>query len=172
MIKLPESLIQKFIFSLVLPCVMIICGCGYHFLGTGALPDDITQVYVRMLENQTREIGLENRMTDELIVTLSRGNTVISKSEDAADAILSGVITKMQDNTVSRTQQERRITMWVDLKLTAGGGKVIWAGRGISDNRIYTTVSGSGSAETRESAIRSLCERISQMAYQRMTNDF
>lgn len=170
--KSRNTLIQISIFPISLLYATMILGCGYHFLGTGTLPDNITKVYVRMLENQTREIGLENSMTDELIVTFSRGNAVISKSENAADAILSGVIKRMQDNTVSRTQQERRITIWVDLKLTDSNGKTVWAGSGISDSRIYTTVSGSGSAETRENAIRLLCERVAQMAYQRMTNDF
>lgn len=156
----------------VLLCLVTLSGCGYHFVGTGKLPENIESVYIRKLENQTRETGLENQLTDQLIVAFSRGNAVVSKNEDTADAVLSGVITRMNEGTVSKTQQERRITVWVDLTLKAGEGKTVWTGKGISDSRIYTTGSGSGSSETREESVRLMCEKVAEVAYQRMTNDF
>ncbi len=167
MIKKKNSL---FVFPLLLALTI---GCGYKFLGTGKLPDNITRICIIMLENQTPETGFANRVTDALIAEFSRGNVSVLRDKDRADAILTGVITKMREETVARTQ-ERQITVWVDLKLTAEDGKVVWFERGISENSLYTTTNATntGITETREDALESLSMRIAQMAYQRLTDDF
>ncbi len=164
---MPIKNIHLFILLLFLALTF---GCGYRFLGTGRLPDNIERICIIMLENQTPETGFENRITDALIAEFSRGNISVLRDRNRADATLTGVITKMREETIARSQ-ERQITAWVDLKLIAEDGKVVWSGKGISENRIYTATS-TGITETREDVLETLSKRIAQIVYQRLTDDF
>ena len=54
-------------------CVgLIIASCSYRFTGGGDLPEKVKSVYVKTLENQTSETGIENFLTDDIIYEFTR----------------------------------------------------------------------------------------------------
>ena len=156
----------------------LLAGCGYGFAGGGGPPKGLDTIFVRLIENQTAEIGAEIILTDQLkneFIRKYRGEVV---PEDQADGILSGRITQVRSWTVARRSAqaslEKRVAVTVDLTLKNQAGEVVWFTRGMSGSEVYT-VSQTDSALTesnKRQAIELVCLRLGEEAYYRMTDDF
>jgi hypothetical protein len=71
-------------------------GCGYTLVGSGKsiLPPEMKTVYVTTLVNETPVVGVEQRLTDAIILELSARRRLKPVADaGAADAELSGRVT-------------------------------------------------------------------------------
>ncbi len=64
---------------------------------TGAVPSHLKTVAVPLLQNQTAEYGVAERITDEVISRLQRDNTLKIADPSTADAVLRGSLMRVED---------------------------------------------------------------------------
>ena len=167
---------QRTVWILVGLCV-IVSGCGYRFVGGGSFPGGIQTVFVEILENKTAEVGVENTFTNDLIYEITRTGSVKLASKDKAQGTLTGVITQISNETVSRRDQkeaaERRLTVYVDLQLKAADGRVAWSGNSIAANETYPVDPLKQQTEKNKSeAFDLLSKRLAEVINNRLTSDF
>jgi hypothetical protein len=73
-----------------------VCSCGnYSF--TGAVPGDIKSIAIPLFENQTAEFGIQETITDALVAGFQREGILRIVDEARADAILHGIIMRIDD---------------------------------------------------------------------------
>lgn len=164
---------KAWFFFLVL--TMMIWGCGYRFTGGGDFPFKVKSIFVPVFENRSAETGIETLITNDFIYELTRSSNVSVVEKEIADAVLWGVLTSLSTQTVSRsgtqTPLERRVRLYLDLKLTDRQGKVLWATRGFSDDESYEVSSDKFSTEQRkQTAIKTLSKRMAEMIYYQLTD--
>ena len=157
---------------------LLLCGCGYGFAGGGGPPKGLNTIFVRLIENQTAEIGAEIILTDQLkneFIRKYKGEIV---AEEQAEGILSGKITEVRSWTIARRSAqsplEKRVSVTIDLTLKNKAGDVVWFTRGMRGSEAYS-VSQSDKALTesnKRQAIELICLRLGEDAYYRMTDDF
>jgi outer membrane lipopolysaccharide assembly protein LptE/RlpB len=168
---------NKFI-RLTIFLIVALAGCGYRFSGSGTFPAGVNHVFVKVLENETSESGIETTVTSNLIneFTLREKETFVGNI-DEADSILSGAVSRIAFYTISAkgkdSAQERRVTVWVSLKLTDKNGSVIWAAKDLSDNEAYRVVEDKNVTErNKRVAIGLASRRIAERALNRLTDNF
>ena len=83
--------------------VSLLFSCGYQFAGMGKMPGGAKTIYVTMLKNNTNETGLERIVTNAIINEFSRSGISMSKDQDKADAVLSGVVASVYTETIARS---------------------------------------------------------------------
>lgn len=154
---------------------IMIWGCGYRFTGGGDFPFKVKSVFVPVFENRTSEVGIETMITNDFIYEFTRSSTVSVVEKETADAVLWGAITALSTQTVSRsgtqTPLERRVRLYLDLKLTDTQGKVLWATRGFSDDESYEVSRDKFSTEQRKrAAIKTLSKRMAEMVHYQLTD--
>lgn len=156
----------------------IASSCGYRFPGGGNLPAGVNRIFVTTLENRTRESGMETIITNDLILQLVQNQKeAVASRRDEADAVLSGVVESIRNETVVRATErialERRVTISVSLKLITPEGDVIWYGNGISENETYKVADDEMRTEAnKKAAISVASKRLSERVYDRLTGDF
>lgn len=165
-------------FTALLALSVSIIGCGYGFAGGGGPPQGLETIFIRLIENQTAEIGAEITLTDQLkneFIRKYKGEIV---AEERAQGILSGRITNVRTWTIARRNAqsplEKRVSVTIDLTLKNQAGEVVWFTRGMSGTEDYA-VSQSDKALTesnKRQAINLVCLRLGEEAYYRMTDDF
>jgi len=104
----PKNLRPIWIVSLlpVLATGVILAGCmRYSF--SGAVPSHLKTVAVPLVENQTAEYGVAEKITDEVVSRIQQDNTLKIADENAADAVLRGTLVRVDDvpYTYSETGQ-------------------------------------------------------------------
>ncbi|HEX6865353.1 MAG TPA: LPS assembly lipoprotein LptE [Thermoanaerobaculia bacterium] len=115
--------------------LLSLTGCGYALVGRASsnVPDDIREVYVRPLVNQTQRTQVEQALTRaiaEEMVTRNRFSVV--GSADAADAELSGTVVGFDVRPVTfdasgrATQYEIVVVAQIAFK-RVGSEDVIWS---------------------------------------------
>ena len=115
---------------------VLLIGCGYGFAGGGGPPKGLNTIFIRLIENQTAEVGAEIVLTDQLkneYIRKYKGEIV---SEDQAEGTLSGRITAIRSWTIARRNAqsplEKRVSVTIDLTLKNQSGEVVWFTRGMS----------------------------------------
>ena len=156
---------------------LFVAGCGYRFVGGGSFPGGINSVFVKILENRSAEVGVENTFTNDLIYEITRTGDIKLVSQDRAEGILSGVITQISTETVSRRDlkeaAERRLTVFVDLNLTDRTGKTVWSGNSIAANETYPVDTSKEQTEkNKRDAFDELSKRLAEVIKNRLTSDF
>ena len=159
--------------------IFALFSCGYRFAGSGGFPEGVEYVFIEVFENRTSQTGIERIVTNQLVFefTRQRESSLVS-SPGKADAILKGVISSINTNTISRVKtelaSEREVIMTVNLKLIKqDGGEVIWAANGISDRQAYDVADDKLITDQNEdNAIARLSERLSERIFSRLTDDF
>ncbi len=155
--------------------IVCLSGCGYRFSGGGGLPFGITKVFVPMFHNLTSEPGIERIVTNDFIYEFTRSGKVDVVEKEAADGIFLGTIVGLSTETVARSGSqaplERRVRLYVDLKLIDRDGNELWAVRRISDDETYEVLSEKLATERLElGAIKRLSKRMAEMVYNRVTD--
>ena len=156
---------------------LMVSGCGYRFVGGGSFPGGIKTVFVEIFENRTAEVGVENTFTNDLIYEITRTGSVKLSSQSRAQGVLTGAITQISNETVSRRDQkeaaERRLTVFVDLQLKASDGRVVWSGNSIAANETYPVDALKQQTEKNKSdAFEALSKRLAEVINNRLTSDF
>ena len=151
--------------------------CGYHFAGTGNLPANIKTIAIEVLKNRTNEVGVENRFTNDIIYEITRNEKVTLTNSKRAEAILSGVIKSVEDDTIAHTEaytsEQRRIEFVFDLTLKNKEGVTIWSAIDIYSNETYDVSDDrTVTDQNQDEAITKLSERFAEKVYGRLTEDF
>ncbi len=125
-------------------CRLIICliclisfslsiGCGYQMMRSfPSWPENVRNVYVKTIQNQTKEPGLEAIITDALIREFWRWGKVKVVNRPEAEAVLSGKITNyIADRPLSfdqdRNIREYELSIRVNIQLKElSTGKIFW----------------------------------------------
>ena len=165
--------------SLIVILTTVLCwACGYRFAEQGGFPGDNERLFVKVLENQTQETGVENIITAELLNELTLRKTYyLANGTTDADVVLSGVVKGVHTRTISVNQptiaNERRVTVLIDLRLTDTDGNIVWAAREISDFEAYLVdLNPEITDVNRRTAIRVLSRRIAEKVVNRFSDDF
>ncbi len=164
--------------SLALAVLVVLLGCGYHLKGMGLnAPPGVNTIAVTVLENKTAESGIETRFTSDLTYEFTRSKILQVVDRDKADAVLSGVIVSLQEDTISYTasydSNERRVTITLDLALKGTDGRVIWSRRALSDREAFKVASDRlATARNRRAAIEVMSERLAERVHNAIFQDF
>jgi hypothetical protein len=180
---LPSFAFGEFIGRMIRMVVVVAClvpftSCGYRFADSQGLPQGIERLFIQLLDNKTTEPGIDIVITNELKNEFIRKYRGVLVDREAAEAILSGAVVGIRTETVARrgalTALERSVSMTIDLKLNTSGNERIWFAKGITGSDTYTVVS--GDKETTEwnkrKIIQDLAERIAEISFYRLTDDF
>lgn len=164
--------------SIVLAVLVVMVGCGYQLKGMGlTAPPGVHTIAVTVLENRTSESGIETRFTSHLAYEFTRSKIVQVVGRDTADAVLSGIIVSLQEDTISHTasydSDERRVTMTLNLALKGTDGKVIWSRRQLSDREAFKVASDKLATErNKKAAIEVISERLAERVHNAIFQDF
>lgn len=170
---------QAKIKSAITVLIMLFCGCGYHFAGSGSYPAGVSKIFVTMLENRSAETGVESTFTNDLIYEFTRNRKEsLAQDRSAADGILTGTIVRLAVENVSRssvsTAVERRVTGTLNLRLESPDGQVVWASGNLVERQAYDVVDGDKTAtdQNKSDAIAVLSKKMAESAFNRLTDDF
>lgn len=82
---------------LLLAATVLIAGCNYGFRGGGGFPSHVNTVYIAPFENRTDRFDLEQQIFRQLTEQLPRSLGLRLGSEQSADAIVRGSISRYED---------------------------------------------------------------------------
>ena len=163
---------------ILVACLLSFTSCGYRFAGNETLPRGIERLFIQLLDNKTTEPGIDVVVTNELKNEFIRKHRGVLVDREAAEAILSGAVVGIRTETVARrgalTALERGVSMTIDLKLKTPGNERIWFAKGITRNDTYSVVSGDKETteQNKRKALKDLAERIAEISFYRLTDDF
>lgn len=167
------------LYTLLLICLIAaLSACGYRFAGSGSLPGGIQRLYVPTLENRSADTGIETIVTNALVEEISRNQSQLATTGEAADGTLVGTVTRIATTTVSRsgeqTAAERRVEIQVHLRLEDGDGKEIRRIDQLRADSVYDVIDGDDGATeaNRQEALDEAARTLAEKAYQRLTEDF
>ncbi len=146
--------------------------------GRGTLPGGIQTIALQLLENRSSETGAETLVTNALINEFNRRRRGSVASAGQADAILRGTIDSITRDTIARqgsnAAAERRVRATVALQLTDKNGKILWERSGMQAQQAYLVDQESEQATeyNRRQAISELSQRIAEIVYGSMTDNF
>jgi outer membrane lipopolysaccharide assembly protein LptE/RlpB len=164
--------------GLALAVLLVLAGCGYQLKGMGlTAPPGVHTIAVTVLENRTAESGIETRFTSDLAYEFTRSKIVQVVDKDKADAVLSGIVLALREDTVSHTARyesdERRVTVTLDLALKGVDGKLIWSRRGLSDREAFKVSSDKLATErNRRAAIYVMSKRLAEKVHDAIFQNF
>jgi len=156
---------------------IITASCGYRFSGSGDLPSGVESVCIKILKNTTRETGVENIITNDIIYEFTRNKREVLTHSNKADAVLAGKIKSINIGTISHrgeyTTLERRVSVNLDLELTGRDNNVLWLGKGVSDSATYYVADDKMTTENnKHKAIEELSKRLAEKVYNSLTDNF
>jgi outer membrane lipopolysaccharide assembly protein LptE/RlpB len=132
-------------------------GCGYALVGrSSTLPATVRVIRFETLVNQTRRVGVEQRLSHEITRELStRGRFSVQTEAEGADAALTGAVSSFDlfpvafDEAGRALEYQVRITARVALK-TLPEEKVLWENPAYAFNESYTFSASAASYIDRE----------------------
>lgn len=167
------------LFGALLICMLaVLNACGYRFTGGGSLPGGIQRLYIPTLENRSAETGIETIVTNALVEEVSRNQSQLAATAEAADGTLVGAVTRIATTTVSRsgeqTAAERRVEIQVDLRLENAAAQEIRRIDQLRAVRVYDVIDGDDAATeaNRQEALSEAAQTLAERVYQRLTEDF
>jgi len=95
----------KLIFLLPLFGIILVLSCGYYSL-KGSLPPHLETVAIPLFDNRTPEFGITETLTDAVIDEFIRDGSLKIIDRSAADVLITGSITSVNDRAGAFDQQE------------------------------------------------------------------
>ena len=86
--------------------LFLFSGCGIYSFSGSSLPPHIKTVSIPLFEDQTSEFGLDQQITDELIMVVTQDNTLKIAGLRGADSFIKGEITQVLDRAGQYDEQE------------------------------------------------------------------
>ena len=168
---------MKSILATILLICLLLPACGYRFSGGGSLPGEAGTISVSMLQNRTSEVGIQAKLTSDIVYEVTRRDSSRMVKPENADAVLSGIVKMVQDfdiaHTGTSTASQRRVTITVDMKLERPDGTLLWSRNGLSGNEAYNVaVDRTRTEVNRQSAVAKLSKRMAEVIYKSITDDF
>jgi outer membrane lipopolysaccharide assembly protein LptE/RlpB len=87
--------------------VLLMAGCGPYSTSSGRVDESRSRIAVPYLDNITAQPGLGVELTDLIVHALQEDNTLKVVSEEAANGILEGRVTRYNRRQVSTTNSLR-----------------------------------------------------------------
>ncbi len=155
---------KKIWLGLLIIFTLLFLGSCVKYSFKGALPSYLKTIYIPLFDDQTAWPGLQEEMTNKVIDTFIRDNTLkVVDSEENADLILKGKILSINEERAAITQQEtvKEVKLWVNVQvecLNTHTNKPLWK----DQVRNFGLISGAGTLEERNAAISSAVDEIVQ----------
>ncbi len=118
---------------LLIVVLVVASGCGYHFVGGDLqLPEDVHSIGVGNILNHTTEHGLEKTLGFAIEREIHiRGHYRLEQDADHADAVLSGLIKRLDRRPVAYDEKDQAViyelALVVDLNLVRkSDNKTLW----------------------------------------------
>ena len=107
-------------FLLMVCLTLLTMQCGFYSFSGSTLPPHIKTVAVPLFEDKTAEFGIDQQMTDALIEAIIMDNTLQIADMKDANALLTGIITKVEERAGSYSQDEEAsdFNIYVSVKIT------------------------------------------------------
>ena len=156
----------------------VLAACGYQLKDTGlAAPEGVHTLAIPVFENRTAETGLETVFSRNLAHEFTRSKVLRLVDKDGADAVLSGIVKSMNDQTISYDSDfesaERRVTIELAVTCMRKDGRVLWSDDALSDLEAYKVAESKELTEkSRRKAIEIISERLAERIHNRMLEDF
>jgi hypothetical protein len=122
----------------------IASGCGYQFVGNGALlPKDARTIFVESFVNRSRDVGIEKEVATALRSEFyRRGPLRVVDQFDLADVILTGVVRPVENTVASVNGSDEALqyysVMIIDVSLRQRESNiVIWRGDVMRFTNLY-----------------------------------
>jgi len=171
---------HKQIAGLIVTVCIVSTACGYRFTVSGNFPSGVKRIFIRIFDNRTSEVGVENDLANELADQFTtRGNSAaLVSSVNNADAVLTGVIASIQITTTSRitqtTADARRVILTVDSRLTTADDRTIWSALRVAGTATYTVVLNNNEAteDNKRQALAQAANLLAEILYNRLVEDF
>ncbi|MGH9702685.1 MAG: LPS assembly lipoprotein LptE [Candidatus Acidiferrales bacterium] len=105
-------LLLRYFCALLIPCVAVISGCGYHVAGRGDhLPSTWQTIAVPAFTNRTSRYRIEQRFTSAVIhEMLARTKYRVIQDDQRADGVLHGEINTIETSPVLFDASTGRVT--------------------------------------------------------------
>ncbi len=161
-IGLPANKRQPFAVMLILVSLLPASwSCGVYSFSGSAYPH-IKSIAIPLFDDRTAEFGVRENLTNALVEAFTRDNTLRIADRRNADAILEGVLMKVEDRAGAYNRQEQvdEIHVFLTVRLTyrdVKKRKIIWEDT-ITQFGTYTP--GGGEKSTREDAINEAIAKI------------
>jgi len=145
-------------------------GC-FRYSFSGAVPSHLKTIAVPLLDNQTAEFGIAERITDQIIGEFQRDNTFKIADSDNSDSILKGSLLRVEDTPYTYSGQgegqaqnfsvgEYRLTLVVRIEyIDQTKNETIWQ-REFSDWGTYDHTT--GSPEEREQGFQEAIKKLAE----------
>ncbi|MDZ7369684.1 MAG: LPS assembly lipoprotein LptE [candidate division KSB1 bacterium] len=147
---------------IVLGIIIAFQSCAYYSL-KGSLPPHLKTVAVPLFENQTSEFGIAEKLTDTVINELVRDGSLKIADRSAADVLIEGTITSVNDRPGAFSQEERvqdiNIYISVSVKVTDQVKQTVMWDERLTQFGVYDPSSG---PEGRQQAYEEAFAKISQ----------
>ena len=141
-------------------CTGLGLNCKYSF--KGALPSDLKTIAIPLLEDRSRWVGLQEKMTQGVIEAFVEDNNLqVIDNEEEADLLMTGTILPVQTRRTAISEdenvEEEQMVVTVKIECTnQHTDKPLWSGN-VSD---FGTISGSASLDERDLAVDFATEKI------------
>ena len=93
---------MKFVFSISL---LVIFSCNYYSMA-GSIPAHIKSVSIPLINNETSEYGLEQKVTNNIIEKFNEIGILKVENSDIADSIIKGTISKVDESPYTYNKEE------------------------------------------------------------------
>ena len=80
-------------------------GCAIYSLA-GSIPPHIKSISIPLVDNETSEYGLEQKVTDNIIEKFNEQGILKVKNRDYADSIIKGTISKVDESPYTFNKEE------------------------------------------------------------------
>jgi outer membrane lipopolysaccharide assembly protein LptE/RlpB len=160
--------------------VLLLSGCGYHVPGVGDawVGQEGRTLYVELFANRTVEPYLDNVVTEEVSIQLSRSRLVeLTEQRGMADLVLDGTVTRFDSSVGAYNDaddiSEYTASMTVNARLLRrSDGTVLWQDV-VSRSETYSAfVDKSLQQEAESGAARVVARRIAEDLYARLLTTF
>ncbi|WP_300666809.1 LPS assembly lipoprotein LptE [Desulfoluna sp.] len=153
-----------------------VSGCGYHFAGSGSLPDGVSRLCVAVPGNRSSDVRLAPRVASSVV------SEAIAAGSDAAvgctgDAgVLDGEILSVSASTITRNSDgdgiEERVTITASFRLAGDEGAVIWRGTSVTGTETYSVTPGMDSTAARSAALELAADDLAENIWAGLTQRF
>ena len=176
----PKKIVLGGIGGIAAVALSLLSGCGYALVGRASnIPEDIREVYIHPLENQTQRSQVEQILTraiaDEMV---TRQRFAVVGSPDEADAELSGTVVGYGATPVTFDDDGR--AREYEISLTAqfafkrvGSDKAIWSNDRYTFRESYPIdATSEGYFDQEDEAIEEAAERFAETVVSALLEGF
>ncbi|MBW2477603.1 MAG: hypothetical protein JRE63_09815 [Deltaproteobacteria bacterium] len=165
---------------IAISAVICLTGCGYHTPNRSDswVGGNANTLFVDLFANRSTEPYLENYLTDQVVLQMSRTRMVeLTERQDLADLVLTGTIDSFSADAIAYdagdriTEYSARMSVLVKL-VNRDDGQVLWQKRLSRSERFGAFVNKTLQLEGQDLAAREVAKRLAEDLYANLFNSF